>query len=377
MFPPRLSEVRRNAAAKMENLYGTTLARLREICRNEALPAFAAGQIARWLYVRRAEGIDAMTDLSRAARQHLSERYEARIMPPLRTSVSADGTKKYLFGSPDGGYVETAYIPDGGRATLCVSSQVGCRMGCRFCATGRQGLRRSLSAGEILNQIIAIPESPRLTNIVFMGMGEPLDNYDNVLAAIEILTAPWGMAWSPARITLSTAGVTPQLDRLLRETKVHVAVSLHNPFHDQRAEIMPIERAYPVRELSEMLRRHDFSGQRRLSFEYILMEGLNDTPAHIRELRRLLNGLKCRINIIRFHRIPGSPYFSPSRQRMEAFRDALTAGGIHTTIRASRGEDIQAACGLLSTAEAMGKDARDDSAGTRTDDMGGTACTRP
>ena len=322
----------------MENLYGTTLARLREICRNEALPAFAAGQIARWLYVRRAEGIDAMTDLSRAARQHLSERYEARIMPPLRTSVSADGTKKYLFGSPDGGYVETAYI---------------------------------------LNQIIAIPESPRLTNIVFMGMGEPLDNYDNVLAAIEILTAPWGMAWSPTRITLSTAGITPQLDRLLRETKVHVAVSLHNPFHDQRAEIMPIERAYPVRELSEMLRRHDFSGQRRLSFEYILMEGLNDTPAHIRELRRLLNGLKCRINIIRFHRIPGSPYFSPSRQRMEAFRDALTAGGIHTTIRASRGEDIQAACGLLSTAEVMGKDARDDSARTRTDDMGGTACTQP
>ena len=243
MFPPRLSEVRRNAAAKMENLYGTTLARLREICRNEALPAFAAGQIARWLYVRRAEGIDAMTDLSRAARQHLSERYEARIMPPLRTSVSADGTKKYLFGSPDGGYVETAYIPDGGRATLCVSSQVGCRMGCRFCATGRQGLRRSLSAGEILNQIIAIPESPRLTNIVFMGMGEPLDNYDNVLAAIEILTAPWGMAWSPTRITLSTAGVTPQLDRLLRETKGHVAVSPHNPLPDQRAEIMPIQRA--------------------------------------------------------------------------------------------------------------------------------------
>lgn len=337
----------------MENLYGMTLARLREICRDEALPAFAAGQIARWLYVRHAGSIDAMTDLSLAARQRLAARYEARLTPPLRTSVSADGTKKYLFGSPDEGFVEAAYIPDGDRATLCVSSQVGCRMGCRFCATGRQGLRRSLTAGEILNQILSIPESGRLTNLVFMGMGEPLDNYDNVVTALEVLTSPWGMAWSPTRITLSTAGVTPQLERLLQQTKVHIAVSLHNPFHDQRAEIMPIERAYPVRELADMLRRHDFSGQRRLSFEYILMEGLNDSPAHIRELRRLLNGLKCRINIIRFHRIPDSPYFSPPRPKMEAFRDALTAGGIHTTIRASRGEDIQAACGLLSTAEAM------------------------
>ena len=294
-----------------------------------------------------------MTDLSRAAREKLARRFEARLTPPLRTSVSADGTKKYLFGSPDEGFIEAAYIPDGERATLCVSSQVGCRMGCRFCATGRQGLRRSLSTGEILNQILAIPESARLTNIVFMGMGEPLDNYDNVLAVLEILTSPWGMAWSPTRITLSTAGITPRLEQLIEATKVHIAVSLHNPFHDQRAEIMPVEKAYPIRELTDMLRRHDFSGQRRLSFEYILMEGLNDTAAHIRELRRLLNGLNCRINIIRFHRIPDSPYFSPPRQKMEAFRDRLTAGGIHTTIRASRGEDIQAACGLLSTAEAM------------------------
>lgn len=360
----------------MENLYGTTLARLREICRDHALPPFAAGQIARWLYVRRAAGIDSMTDLSRDARRRLAQHYEARITPPLRTSVSADGTKKYLFGSAGDGYIEAACIPDGERTTLCVSSQVGCRMGCRFCATGRQGLRRSLTAGEIINQILSIPESGRLTNIVFMGMGEPLDNYDNVLAALEILTAPWGMAWSPTRITLSTAGVTPRLEQLLLQTKVHVAVSLHNPFHDQRAEIMPIELAYPVRELARMLRRHDFSGQRRLSFEYILMEGLNDSPAHIRELRRLLNGLKCRINIIRFHRIPDSPYFSPPRRKMEAFRDALTAGGIHTTIRASRGEDIQAACGLLSTAEAMKRAAPDDTAGTRAEQDGAARTER-
>lgn len=222
-------------------------------------------------------------------------------------------------------------------------------MGCRFCATGRQGLQHSLTAAEILNQIESLPERDRLTNIVFMGMGEPLDNPDAVLRAIEVLTAEWGFGWSPTRITLPTAGVTPQLRRLLDTTRVHLAVSLHNPFAEERAAIMPIERAYPIRELVDVLRDYDFTGQRRVSFEYILMQGLNDSPRHLRELCRLLNGLRCRINLIRFHRIPDSPYFSPDRAAMERFRDTLTARGITTTIRASRGEDIQAACGLLST----------------------------
>ena len=224
-------------------------------------------------------------------------------------------------------------------------------MGCRFCATARQGLQHSLSAGEIINQIVSLPDRDRLSNIVFMGMGEPLDNLDNVLNAIEILTADWGFGWSPTRITLSTAGVASHLSTFLDKTKVHLAVSLHNPFHEERAEIMPIEKAYPIREVCDILRRYDFTGQRRVSFEYIVMEGLNDSPAHIKELCRLLNGIKCRINLIRFHKIPDSPYFSPSNERMIAFRDALTAKGIQTTIRASRGEDIKAACGLLSTAE--------------------------
>lgn len=224
-------------------------------------------------------------------------------------------------------------------------------MGCRFCATGRQGLQHSLSTTEIINQILSIPESERLTNLVFMGMGEPLDNMDNVMAALEIITAPWGMAWSPTRVTLSTAGVARELERFMDETKVHLAVSLHNPFHEQRAEIMPIENAYPIREVCDILRRYDFTGQRRVSFEYIVMEGLNDSPSHIKELCRLLDGIKCRMNLIRFHKIPDSPYFSPSDERMRAFRDTLTAKGIQTTIRASRGEDIKAACGLLSTSE--------------------------
>lgn len=328
-----------------------TLAQLQELCEREHLPRFAAGQIAHWLYVKRVSDIEQMTNLSKAARTALTERYTLGLEPPLRESISQDGTKKYLFRTHQGQFIESAYIPDRERATLCLSSQAGCRMGCRFCATARQGLQHSLSAGEIINQMISIPDSERLTNLVFMGMGEPLDNMDNVLAAIEIITSSWGMAWSPTRITLSTAGVAKELERFLDSTKVHLAVSLHNPFHEERAEIMPIEKAYPIRDIVEILRRYDFTAQRRVSFEYIVMEGLNDSPAHIKELCRLLNGIKCRINLIRFHKIPDSPYFSPSDEKMIRFRDTLSAKGIQTTIRASRGEDIKAACGLLSTAE--------------------------
>ena len=290
-----------------------------------------------------------MTDLSKAAREALASSYRLGLEAPRSVAVSRDGTKKYLYRTADGHYVESAYIPDGDRATLCVSSQAGCRMGCRFCMTGRQGLRGQLTSGDILNQMASLPERGRLTNMVYMGMGEPLDNPDQVLRSLEILTAEWGYGWSPTRITVSTAGVVPGLRRLLDESRVHVAVSLHNPFPEQRAEIMPVERAFPVRDVVSLLRRYDFGGQRRVSFEYIVLAGMNDSPAHVKELARLLDGLKCRINLIRFHKIPGSPYFSPDDRRMEAFRDALSRKGIVTTVRASRGEDIQAACGLLST----------------------------
>ncbi len=335
----------------MKALYGMTLGELQQLCTELSLPRFAAKQIARWLYRRHVRSIDEMTDISVAGRAKLTEHCRVGLSAPLRESVSVDGTKKYLFRTSEGAAVESAYIPDGERATLCVSSQAGCRMGCRFCATARQGLQHSLSAADILNQIVSLPERERLTNLVFMGMGEPLDNMDNLLAVLEILTSEWGFGWSPTRITVSTAGVAKNLPEFLDKTKVHLAVSLHNPFHDERVEIMPIERAYPIAEVAEILRRYDFSHQRRVSFEYIVMSGLNDSSRHIKELCRLLNGIKCRINLIRFHKIPDSPYFSPDTKAMEAFRDTLTARGIMTTIRASRGEDIEAACGLLSTLE--------------------------
>ena len=254
-------------------LYGMSLGQLREAAAGLGLPRYAAGQMASWLYRRGCTDIAAMTDLSKAAREALASSYRLGLEAPRSVAVSRDGTKKYLYRTADGHYVESAYIPDGDRATLCVSSQAGCRMGCRFCATGRQGLQHSLTAAEILNQIVSLPERDRLTNLVFMGMGEPLDNTDNVLRALEILTSEWGFGWSPTRITVSTAGVVPQLERFLRETKVHLAVSLHNPFHEERMEIMPVERAWPIAEVASILRRHDFTHQRRVSFEYIVMEG--------------------------------------------------------------------------------------------------------
>ncbi|MBD5068070.1 MAG: 23S rRNA (adenine(2503)-C(2))-methyltransferase RlmN [Alistipes sp.] len=337
--------------ADTEYLYGRTPDELAALCRELGMPRFAAGQLARWLYGRHEEDPQRMSDIAAAHRETLGRRFGRALSAPVRVSESVDGTKKYLFRTHRGAYIESAYIPDGERATLCVSSQAGCRMGCRFCATGRQGLQHSLTAAEILNQIVSLPERDRLTNLVFMGMGEPLDNLDEVLRALGIITAPWGFGWSPTRVTVSTAGVVPQLRRFLEATKVHLAVSLHNPFADERAAIMPVEKAWPIAETAAILRDYDFTHQRRVSFEYILMEGLNDSPRHIRELCRLLDGIKCRINLIRFHKIPGSPYFSPDDAGMIRFRDALTARGIQTTIRASRGEDIQAACGLLSTSE--------------------------
>lgn len=332
-------------------LYGATLEQLRALCEQLELPRFAHKQIAKWLYTRFVDDIEAMTDLSKVARQRLAEHCDLGLSAPLKVSVSSDGTKKYLFRTFEGEYIESALIPDGERMTLCVSSQAGCRMGCKFCATGRMGFRHQLSSTEIINQIVSIPERDKLTNLVFMGMGEPLDNIDNLLATLDILTSEWGMAWSPTRITVSTAGVAKSLPRLLDEQKVHIAVSLHNPFPEERKEIMPIENAYSIRQVCDILRRYDFTHQRRVSFEYIVLEGMNCSPRHIKELSRLLDGIKCRINLIRFHKIPDSPFFSPPLEKIIEFRDTLTKRGIQTTLRASRGEDIEAACGLLSTAE--------------------------
>ena len=334
-----------------EWLFGKTLPELAEVAASLGMPRFAAGQLARWLYQRSADSFDRMTDLSLRHREALAERYSVGVIPFAGVQCSTDGTKKYLFPTLQGRFVESAYIPDGDRATLCVSSQSGCRMGCRFCMTARQGFAHNLTAGEILNQIRSIPEREKLTNVVYMGMGEPLDNLSEVLRSLEILTSDWGYGWSPTRITLSTVGVIPAMREFLLRTKVHLAVSLHDPFPEERLGMMPAQNRYPIEEVIAELRKHDFTHQRRISFEYIMFRGVNDTPAHAAALSRLLAGLRCRINLIRFHAIPDAPMQGSDEATMVRFRDTLTRKGIVTTIRASRGEDIQAACGLLSTRE--------------------------
>lgn len=329
-------------------LIGMTLGQLRDVAAAVGLKPFAAKQMARWLYVARVTDTDAMTDLSLAARARLREMgYTVGRQAPKAEARSVDGTVKYLFEGVGDRDVESVYIPDHDRATLCVSSQAGCCMGCTFCMTGRQGFHGNLSAASIINQVLSIPESDTLTNLVFMGMGEPMDNLDAVLNAIEILTAPWGLAWSPKRITVSSIGKLRELKTLLDTTKVHIAISLHSPYSPERAQLMPVEKAYAATQVVELLRQYDFSHQRRLSFEYIMWRGVNDDLRHADAVARLLRGLDCRLNLIRFHSIPDSTLQSSSTAMMEAFRDRLNDKGFIATIRASRGEDIMAACGML------------------------------
>ncbi len=329
-------------------LIGLTLQQLRLVCGEAGLKPFAAKQIARWLYTARATDIDQMTDLSKAGRARLRELgYVVGLRAPLRREVSTDGTVKYLFPGVNGRDVEAVMIPESDRATLCVSSQAGCKMNCSFCMTGRQGFHGNLSAADIINQVLSAGESDKLTNIVFMGMGEPTDNLSAVLMAIEIITAPWGLGWSPKRVTVSTVGRTKELKKILDETKAHIAVSLHSPYGPERASMMPVEKAYPTRDLLDLLRGYDFAHQRRLSFEYIMFRGVNDDVRHCRDLAKLLKGLDCRVNLISFHAIPDSPLRPVPMAGMERFRDQLNADGVVATIRTSRGEDISAACGML------------------------------
>ena len=335
-------------------LIGLTSQQLKEVAEEMGLPKFTASQIAKWLYQAGATSIDEMTNISKAGRARLSERYCVGTMPPIDCQRSVDGTIKYLFPTENGKFVETVYIPDNERATLCVSSQVGCKMNCLFCQTGKQGFEGNLTAADILNQICALPERDKLTNIVFMGQGEPMDNLDNVLKATNILTADHGFQWRPKRITVSSVGIKNKLKRFLDESECHIAISMHSPLPEQRQKIMPAERQMSITDIVTLLKQYDFTHQRRASFEYIMFNGINDSMMHAREIVRLTSGLECRVNLIRFHTIPDVDLPGSDMKRMESFRDYLTAHGVFTTIRASRGQDIFAACGLLSTAKKNG-----------------------
>ncbi len=356
----------------MDILLGKTLEELQAVAQEVGLPRFAGKQLAEWIYVRRATSFDEMTNISLKGREALKARYTIGRHKPVAEAISKDGTKKYLFaingdrlkakgeearGEEARGerYIESVYIPDNDRATLCVSTQAGCKMGCKFCMTGTLGFHGHLTAADILNQIFSIPDSDKLTNIVYMGEGEPMDNLDNVLRSLEVMTSTWGCAWSPKRITVSSVGLLHRphskqeqlLQRFIEESDCHLAISLHNPFGVERQEIMPIEKVNPLNNVIELLKRYDWWHQRRVSFEYICWGGVNDTPKHANELLRLLKGLDCRINLIRFHAGVDKAFTNSDEQQMEWLRDYLTERGITTTIRRSRGEDILAACGML------------------------------
>ena len=360
---------------EMENgkkvLMGMTSGEIKVAVKELGMPQFTAAQVMKWLYQQHVGSIDEMTNISKQNRERLKEHFTVGAMPPIDCQRSVDGTVKYLFpvrcspvcrdsiatnsatdGTTDGTkFVETVFIPDGERATLCVSCQVGCKMNCLFCQTGKQGWEGDLTAADILNQIYALPERESLTNIVFMGQGEPMDNLDSVLRATQILTSDEGYAWSPKRITVSSVGIKGKLKRFLDESLCHVAISMHTPLHEQRLQLMPAERQMTIAEVVELLKQYDFTHQRRCSFEYICFGGLNDSLAHGREILRLVDGLECRVNLIRFHEIPGVDLPGADERQMERLRDFLTARGVFATIRASRGQDIFAACGLLSTAK--------------------------
>ncbi len=331
-------------------LLGLTLTELKEVATTNGLPAFTAKQIANWLYIKRVKEIDEMTNLSLKGRELLAQQYEVGRKEAIWSVESVDGTKKYLFDTTHG-KIEAVFIPEEERGTLCVSCQVGCKMNCLFCMTGKQGWSGNLTSNEIINQILSIPESEKLSNIVFMGMGEPFDNTLEVLRACEVITSEWGMAWSGRRITVSTIGLIPGMKQFLERSDCHLAVSLHSPFADERLKLMPTEKAFPISRVIDELRKHDWNGQRRVSFEYIVFEGINDMQRHASELVRMLRGLNCRVNLIKFHAInvDGVELKSPNQEKMIWLRDYLSSNGIICTIRRSRGEDIMAACGLLSS----------------------------
>lgn len=332
-------------------LMGMQLNELKSEVKALGMPAFTASQIAQWLYAKHVTDISEMTNISKANRELLASHFVVGNMAAIDCQRSIDGTIKYLFPTVNGKYVETVYIPDSDRATLCVSCQVGCKMNCLFCQTGKQGFEGSLTAGDIINQIYSLPERDSLTNIVFMGQGEPMDNLDNVLAATKILTADYGYAWSPKRITVSSVGIKNKLKRFLDESDCHVAISMHSPLSEQRSTLMPAERQMSITQVVELLKQYDFTHQRRCTFEYIMFGGLNDSLTYAKEIIRLTQGLECRVNLIRFHDIPGVDLHTSDTKRMENFRDYLNNHGVTATIRASRGQDIFAACGLLSTAK--------------------------
>ena len=319
-----------------------------------AYPTYRVTQVLAWIYRRRVTDFAAMSNLPHALRAALAEHFVIPHLTPALVTASSDGTRKLLFQLDAGAAIESVLIPDPPRLTLCISSQAGCAMGCAFCATARLGLVRNLSAEEIAGQVLAAQEQlesgERISNIVFMGMGEPLANYDAVVQAVEILTAEWGLGFSPRRIAVSTVGLVPAMQRLVRDTAVNLAVSLSTTTEAQRALLLPISRRHSLQALLAMCRALPIPQRRRISFEYVMLAGVNDSLEDAGRLVRLLHGIRSKVNLIPFNPFPGAGFTCPSEAAIRRFQERLLAAGVHATVRQSRGRDIRAACGQLALA---------------------------
>lgn len=315
-------------------------------------PPYRADQVQKWLFQKGATSFAEMTNLSAELRGLLEKEFSIGRLETARSSLSTDGTVKFLFGLTDGLTIESVLIPQNLRLTLCVSTQAGCGFGCSFCATAKMGLKRNLRAGEILDQVLearrSLAKDQRITHVVLMGMGEPLANYSQTLHALKMMSdAEVGMGISPRRITVSTVGLVPQMKRLMEETRVNLAISLHATTDELRSQLMPINRKYSLAALVECCRSLPIPKRKRITFEYVLLRGINDSPADARRLSQLLQGIRCKINLIPFNAHPGSLYERPAREEIVRFQNALAGRGLQVNVREPRGDDIQAACGQL------------------------------
>jgi len=317
-----------------------------------AEPSYRAQQIWRWLFQKRIASFSEMTNLSNALRERLTEDFTISRLPILRQADSIDGTVKFLFGLSDGQSIESVLIPEKKRLTLCISTQAGCGFGCAFCATAIMGFKRNLKASEMLDQILeasrTLGERERITHVVLMGMGEPLANYVQTVRALEVMTdTTWGIGISPRRITLSTVGLVPQIQRLMEETRVNLAVSLHAATDELRSRLMPVNRKYSLKELMECCRSLPIPRRKRITFEYVLLSGVNDGKQDARQLSELLRGVRCKVNVIPFNPHSGSEFQRPTAAQVGVFERVLHDHGVQINVRRPRGDDIQAACGQL------------------------------
>lgn len=334
---------------KMTNLCTLNPEEILDIAGRDEFSLVQTLKITNSIYKKRINDLDSIPGIPRRLAGRLKLSCCAGIFPPVSAEKSTDGSVKYLFRDDEGLYFETVWMPGGKRNTVCVSVQSGCRMGCIFCETGKYGFHGNLSVRSIINQVLALPEAERLTHVVFMGMGEPLDNLDNVLKACDIITAEWGLALGSSKVTVSTVGITPAVKTFLERTQCNLTLSLHTPFSNERGKIIPAENRFPFSEIIGLLRVFPLKKKRRLSVAYVMMEGVNDSDYHLAELKSLLGGSGIRVNLLPYHKGTVDVFKPSPRGTMLRFKHELVISGISASIRESRGADISAACGLLAS----------------------------